>query len=232
MRRFLVGAVLIGAWLTSAETVAALTLQEAILRATPAVVLVTSEIRAEVTMNCGTGPVTIQPAPFVETGTGWFIDGRGYLITNAHVVDPAYSLPPWVTHELKKKAIDQACVDPELKARGIMPGQNPNVEERIRRDASERAFGAAKLTPSPQITVLVGGTKIPAEVKKFSAPASLDAAGQPTKAFGRDLALLQVKDGTYPALSLTGRDVNIGDPVHILGFPGVVMSHELLSRSV
>ena len=232
MRQFVVGAIVAAVWLTSAQTAGALTVQEAILRATPAVVLVTSEIRAEVTMNCGTGPVTIQPAPFVETGTGWFIDGRGYLITNAHVVDPAYRMPPWVTHELKKKAVDQACVDPELKARGIMPGQNPTVEERIRRDASERALSSAKLTPSPQITVLVGGTKIPAEVKKFSAPAALDAAGQPTKDFGRDLALLQIKDGNYPALSLTVRDVNIGDGVHILGFPGVVMSHELLSRNV
>jgi hypothetical protein len=26
------------------------------------------------------------------------------------VVDPAYRLPAWVTHELKKKAIDEACV--------------------------------------------------------------------------------------------------------------------------
>ncbi|PYM18771.1 MAG: hypothetical protein DMD81_05170, partial [Candidatus Rokuibacteriota bacterium] len=221
-----------GASLAATKPASALTVQEAILRATPAVVLVTSEVGAEVTMNCGTGPVTIQTAPFIETGTGWFIDGRGYLVTNAHVVEPAYRQPPWVAHELKKKAIEQACVDPELKARGLMPGQRPDLEERIRREASQRALETAKLTSSPQITVLFGGKKIPAEVKKFSPPASLDATGQPTKDFGRDLALLQVKDGVYPALSLTGRAVNVGDSVHILGFPGVVMSHELLNRSV
>ncbi|OLB94203.1 MAG: hypothetical protein AUH30_18310 [Candidatus Rokubacteria bacterium 13_1_40CM_68_15] len=49
---------------------------------------------------------------------------------------------------------------------------------------------------------------------------------------GRDLALLKVADGVYPALSGGTRDVNIGDPVHILGFPGVVLSHELLNQSV
>ena len=232
MRRFVVGAMIAGASLAATKPASALTVQEAILRATPAVVLVTSEVGAEVTMNCGTGPVTIQTAPFIETGTGWFIDGRGYLVTNAHVVEPAYRQPPWVAHELKKKAIEQACVDPELKARGLMPGQRPDLEERIRREASQRALETAKLTSSPQITVLFGGKKIPAEVKKFSPPASLDATGQPTKDFGRDLALLQVKDGAYPALSLTGRAVNVGDSVHILGFPGVVMSHELLNRSV
>ena len=81
--------------------------------------LVTAEVRAEVTMKCAKIPVTVSPAPFIETGTGWFVDGRGYVITNAHVVDPVHRLPPWVTHELKKKAIDQACVDPVLKAKGL-----------------------------------------------------------------------------------------------------------------
>src|SRR5947208_1188862 len=40
------------------------------------------------------------------------------------------------------------------------------------------------------------------------------------------------RPGVYPALSVGTRDVNIGDPVHILGFPGVVLSHELLNQSV
>src|SRR5207247_11427645 len=40
-----------------------------------------------------------------------------------------------------------------------------------------------------------------------------------------------VKDGVYPAIALAKRDSQIGDPVHILGFPGVVLSHELLNKS-
>jgi len=69
---------------------AALTVQEAVHRAKPAVVLISVRVEAEVTMNCGQGPVIVHPAPFVETGTGWFVDGRGYLITNGHVVEPAH----------------------------------------------------------------------------------------------------------------------------------------------
>jgi len=110
----------------------ALTVPEAILRARPAVALVRAEIRGEVTTNCGAGPVTVRPAPFVETGTGWFVDGRGYLITNGHVVDPAYRLPPWVVYELKKKAIDLACVEPVLRERGLTLGQQPDLEDKIR----------------------------------------------------------------------------------------------------
>jgi rhodanese-related sulfurtransferase len=210
----------------------AFTLQEAILLAKPAVALITARVGAEVTMDCGQGPVTVTPAPFVETGTGWFIDGRGYLITNAHVVDPVHRLPPWVTHELKKAAIEQACVEPALRAQRVMRGERPDLEERIRRQASDRGLATAKLKPIPQLTVLLSnGSKLEAEVKKFSAPLYTDSTGRPVADSGRDLALIQVKPGAYPALSLASREPKIGDPVHILGFPGVVLSHELLNQS-
>jgi len=211
----------------------ALTVQEAILLAKPAVALVTARVDAEITMNCGRGPLTVKPAPFVETGTGWFIDGRGFLITNAHVVDPVQRLPPWVTHELKAKAIDQGCVDPALRERGLMRGQQPDVEDALRRAASERALPSATFVPSSSLTVLLSnGSVLAAQVVKFSAPPLLDVNGQPLRDSGRDLALLQVREGVYPAIALSTRDANIGDPVHILGFPGVVLSHELLNKSV
>jgi len=211
----------------------ALSPQEAILLAKPAVALITARVDAEVTMNCGRGPVTVKPSPFIEIGTGWFIDGRGWLITNAHVVDPAHRLPSWIIHELKKTAIDQACVDPVLKAQGLMKGQKPELEEQIRREASARGLASAQVDTFPQLTVsLSSGAVLKAEVKKFSPPPALDINGKPTKDYGRDLALLRVPDGVYPAIALSTRDTQIGDPVHILGFPGVVQQHELLKQSV
>jgi rhodanese-related sulfurtransferase len=232
MLRRAVGCLLALGWLATATPAPALTVQEAILRAKPGVALVTARVDAEVTMNCGEGPTTVRPAPFVETGTGWFVDGRGWLITNAHVVDPAHRMPPWVVHELKKKAVDQACVEPALRAKGIMRGQRPDFEDQIRRDVGDRALAGAKFFPEPQITVLLSnGTRLPAEVKKFSPPVLLDAANKPVPDSGRDLALLKVPDGVYPALQIMKGEAKIGDPVHILGFPGVVLSHELLNRS-
>jgi S1-C subfamily serine protease/rhodanese-related sulfurtransferase len=229
----MLGLLLAGAWLGAPIGVAAYSVQEAILRVKPAVVLITTEVRGDVTLNCGRGPVTVTPAPYIETGTGWFVDGRGYVVTNAHVVDPAYRLPPWVAHELKKKAIEQACVEPQLKARGLMHGERPDLEERIRQAAASVALGNAKLEAEPQITVLLSnGVKLKAEVLKFSAPPTVDSTGKPTPDSGRDLALLRVPEGTYPAIGLTTREVQIGDPVHILGFPGVVLTHELLNQSV
>jgi S1-C subfamily serine protease/rhodanese-related sulfurtransferase len=227
----LIAAALLVVGLAAPAEAAMRSIQEAILVAKPAVALITAEVGADVTMNCGNGPVAVQPPPFVETGTGWFIDGRGWMITNAHVVDPVYRLPPWVAHELKKKAIELACVEPVLKERGLMPGQRPDFEERIRRDASERGLPTARLVTHPKLTVLLSnGQTLPAEVKKFSAPVLLDASGQPLKDSGRDLALLKVPDGVYPALGLRKSDPKIGDGAHVLGFPGVVLSHELLGR--
>ena len=227
-----VGALLAG-WLGVPAGVSALTVQEAILLTRPAVALIMAEVRAEVTMTCGRRPVTVRPAPFVETGTGWFVDGRGYLVTNAHVVDPAHRVLPWVVHELKKKAIEQACVEPVLRARGLTRGDHPALEDRIRREVTDRALTGAKLTPLPQISVMLSnGVKLQAEVKKFSPPLLLDMNNRPVSDSGRDLALLRVKDGVYPALSMSSAEAKIGDPLHVLGFPSVVRAHELLDRRV
>ena len=45
-----------------------LTVQEALLRAKPAAVLVVAEVSSEVTLDCGAGPVKITPPVFRETG--------------------------------------------------------------------------------------------------------------------------------------------------------------------
>jgi rhodanese-related sulfurtransferase len=232
MRHLFAWTLVLSAALVVPDRAVGFTVQEAILRAKPAVALITTRVDAEVTMNCGQGPVTVRPAPFIETGSGWFVDGRGYVVTNAHVVDPAYRLPPWVTHELKKKAIDLACVEPALQERKLMRGQRPDVEDQIRRDASNRALPSAKLTAMPKLTVLLSnGDKLSAEVKKFSPPPVMDNNNRPLES-GRDLALLRVPDGVYPALAISTRDAQIGDPIHILGFPGVLLSHELLNKTV
>jgi hypothetical protein len=192
------------------------------------VALVTARVGAQVTLDCGQGRVTVEAVPFVETGTGWFVDGRGYLITNAHVVDPVKRSLPWVTHELKKSGLEQACVEPELRRRGLMRGQDPDREERVRRQASERALAGARVKPLPQLTVLLSnGTTLEARVEKFSAPLYTNASGRPLPDSGRDLALLRVTDGTYPALALSDRDPKLGDPVHILGFPSAGVAQAL-----
>src|SRR5262249_8494354 len=126
-----------------------------------------------------------------------------------------------------------AWADPALQAQEMARGQRPAREERPRREMMDVALAGLRFTPQPKITgLLSNGARFPAAVKKFSAPLLLDTTGKPVKDSRRDLALLRIPDGVYPALSVGARAVNIGDPAHTLGSRGVVLSHELLNQSV
>lgn len=228
-----VGLALMLAWPAPARAAKLLTVQEAILRAKPAVVLVIAEVAADVSLNCGGGQRRVTPPAFRETGTGWFIDARGLLITNGHVVQPAHTPPRWLVNSFARRAVETTCVPPMLRSMGIAPGQQPDVEDQVKRRALDSVLPTVKVRLEPTISVLLSnGTRVRAEVKKFSAPLSTGDAGGEAKISGRDLALLKIPGQDFPVLPIAdSKSVKIGDPLHILGFPGVVLSHELLNQS-
>jgi S1-C subfamily serine protease len=199
--RSVIGALLVLLAPALASAQPALSLQEALLRAKPAVALVISEVGGDVAVRCGAGAeTTVTPAPFRETGTGWFVASSGWLVTNGHVVSPAHRPPEWLAREQTQKAIQQAC--------GATAGT-----------------GRARLEPS--ISVLIAnGVRLPASVVKYSPPVAGEAMS------GQDLALLKLEAADMPALPLAdSAQARIGDRLHIIGFPGVVLSHELLNSS-
>ena len=203
--------------------------QEIILRAKPAVVLVIAEVTAEVTLDCGGGQQTVTPPVFRETGTGWVVDGRGWIITNGHVVQPAHTPPRWLVNQQAQRAVSTACLPKVLAARGINPGERPDAEDAIKRKLLDSVLPTTKVKLTPTVVVVISsGTRLKAEVKKYSPPVS----NEPGIMSGRDLALLKVPGENFPVLPLAeSKMVQIGDPLHILGFPGVVLSHELLNKS-
>ncbi|MDP3768556.1 MAG: serine protease, partial [Dehalococcoidia bacterium] len=180
----------------------AMSLQEVILRTKPATVLVVSEISSEVTVDCGGGAQKVTPNPFRETGTGWFIDSNGWIVTNGHVVQPAHELPRWVENEQAQKGVLQACMR--------------NAGESMKRSVLARALPGAKVDLKPSIFILAAnGFRLPAKVAKYSPPIAGGAMS------GRDLALLQVEAAEMPAFTLgQSQGLKIGDPLRILGFPG------------
>ena len=203
--------------------------QEAMARAKPAVVLVIAEVASEVTLDCGGGLTTVKPPVFRETGTGWFIDGNGWVVTNGHVVQPAHETPRWLVNQQAQRAVSMACLPKALAKMGINSGDRPDTEDALKRKLLDQVLPTAKVTLQPQVTVLVSnGQKLKAEVKKYSPPVS----NEPGTMSGRDLALLKIPGDTFPVLRLAdSKVVQIGDPIHIVGFPGVVLSHELLNKS-
>jgi rhodanese-related sulfurtransferase len=208
-----------------------LSVQETILRAKPATVLVISEVGAEITLNCGAGQVTVTPPPFRETGTGWFVDTNGWVVTNAHVVQPAHVPPQWLVNQQAQRAVMTACLPDALARRGLAPGARPDAEEQIKRELLDRVMPRAKVELSPSVSLLMSnGIRLPAKVAKYSPPVALEAG--PGAMSGRDLALLQVEASDLPVFALgLSRTLKIGDPIRILGFPGVVLTHELLNAS-
>src|SRR5438128_2439248 len=171
-------------------------LQEILLRAKPAVALVVSEVAAQVTLKCGGARTTVEPAPFRETSTGWFVSSSGWLITNAHVVSAAHRPAEGLSAEMAKRATRTGCRTTDVK-----------------------------LEPSISV-VLSNGVRMPATVAKYSPP----IAGEDMS--GRDLALLRLEAADLPALTLGDSNaLQLGDPVHIVGFPDVVLTHELLNAS-
>ncbi len=208
-----------------------LSVQETILRAKPATVLVISEVGAEITLDCGAGQVTVTPPPFRETGTGWFVDTSGWVVTNAHVVQPAHMPPQWLVNQQAQRAVMTACLPDALARRGLAPGARPDAEEQIKRELLDRVMPRAKVELSPSVSLLMSnGIRLPAKVAKYSPPVAVEAG--PGAMSGRDLALLQVEASDLPVFALgLSRTLKIGDPIRILGFPGVVLTHELLNAS-
>jgi S1-C subfamily serine protease len=197
----LVGTLLVLLVPTLAAGQPASSLQEALLRAKPAVGLVIAEVGGDVAVRCGAAAeISVTPTAFRETGTGWFVAPSGWLITNGHVVSPAHRPPDWLAREQTQKAIKQAC-------------------------GGAAGTGRARLEPSISV-LLANGVRLPASVVKYSPPVAGEAMS------GQDLALLKVEAADMPVLPLAdSAQARIGDRMHVIGFPGVVLTHELLNAS-
>lgn len=184
-------------------TAQSITLQEALLRAKPGVALVVAEAGGPVAVRCerGASPRNIVPPPDRVTGTGWFVNSAGWLVTNGHVVAAAYRPSDAVVRARVTQAIREACPD-GATATGI-----PTLE--------------------PSISVLLpNGFQLRATVVKYSSPVAGEAMS------GQDLALLRLDASDMPTLQLVNSSsLQIGDRIHIIGFPTVVLGHELLNAT-
>ena len=222
-----------------------LTKDLAILRAKPATVLILTEVEGQVRTRCGTGPFhDVTVAPFGSTGSGFIVHADGWVITNGHVVQSYYEPNvDQLRQGVLRAAVLQECVVPREEARGSRypQGERGALVDRLMAAAAKDAT----VTVHKALTVLLdSGKSLPAEVKIYSGPitpaptvqegARVEAmskmAGAPKG--GRDVAVLKVAATRLPVLRLGDSDrVRVGDPVVILGFPGVVLQHELLSRA-
>ncbi len=167
-------------------------------------------------------------------GSGSIIHSEGWVVTNGHVVAPYVEendqryLPV-----LLERAVAQACA-PALEELG---GEARTA--RIKALAADPANRAGiKIEKKLQVT-MSNGKSFPAEVKTFSPPAFVvvgtvkDASGADRKEYGKDVAILKFDGKDFPVVRLAKdtRRLHMGEEIIVIGFPGVVADHEMLSRA-
>ena len=216
------------AWLLSAGYSEAATeseLQSAVFRAKPAVVMIAVKIGATATVRCGSGATaTVRPGAIGELGSGSIIHPDGWIVTNGHVVQPYQEgADGSFAAELAENAVATACAA-ELDG---LPG--PARSQRIRALANTpENRGGLAVERSLEVR-LSNGKAYPAEVKFYSPPAYVVVGSER----GRDVAILKIEDKELPVVRMArhSTDLHLGQALFVIGFPGVVVSHELLSRT-
>jgi hypothetical protein len=236
-------ALLVGAtvWLLAARYPASLEaateaeLQSAVFRAKPAVVMIAVRIGATATVRCGSeASATVRPGAIGELGSGSIIHPDGWIVTNGHVIQPYQEgADSAFAAELAENAVATACAA-ELDG---LPG--PARVQRIRALAAAPENRRGLAIERTLEVHLSNGKAYPAEVKFYSPPAyvilgaTTDSPGNQKNEHGRDVAILKIEDKELPVVRMArhSTDLHLGQALFVIGFPGVVASHELLSRS-
>ena len=210
-------------------------LQSAVFRAKPAVVMIAVRIGATATVQCGSGPgVVVDAGAIGELGSGSIIHPDGWIVTNGHVVQPYQegAASAFAT-ELLERSVASACAG-ELD---VLPTAARAQRIQALADAPENRRG--HVVERTLEVRLSNGKSYPAEIKFYSPPAyvsvgtATDASGAPRKQYGRDVAILKIEDRELPVVRLArhSTDLHLGQALFVIGYPGVVASHELLSRA-
>ncbi len=174
--------------------------------------------------------VGLGSAVYVETGmfgSGFFVSPDGYIITNGHVVNEFES-------DLQEKLpLLQSLVNTYAEAYAQRYGGYPDNSYLSQMFyAAVNAYVSNKLKIqdySVDVYVCMGKTLTGYGNIKKCLPARIFEATPFEK---EDLALLKVEVSHAPSLIVSSRDtVNIGETAWVLGYPGAVTFHELLSTS-
>lgn len=204
-----------------------------------------------------TGTNYTDKAKSLITGTGFFVDSNGHILTNSHVVDKSSVLDDFILNaldyygnvltdqlakmdpktkeELRNQLIAQYGGDPLTAALYLSADIEAGIKKYIKEKATVNAVQTITILDEKSDGTIVKTEDDLLKLVDKGTPATLVDWKPDYATSNNDVALLKVDSSTTPFLTLNGTDkIGAGQQIYIIGFPqnATLDDSDLFSRTL